>query len=420
MKRIIPFSKYFLLAVIVSVILAGSGIAGYFMMGFNLGVDFQAGLLQEIQFAPAAFRITYNGQGTASITLSRSNLIIVVSGAGIDEVQYDFLFSNYGTVNDLVRGLSAIDGMNVQTSAPGNIQTSALVQSSQSNPQLGLDPYVIHYLPPDAPPIPIEDVRSCLLPLGTVSVQVLGDPGERRFMIRMEDEEIMNSAGSVSDRRGVTAEKIISTLENTFGEGGVAVARSDYVGSRFSKHLSDQAGILMGLTLLVILIYSSIRFKPAYAIGAVLAIIHDALIMVAFVVWTRMEFNTTTIAAILTILGYSINDTIVIFDRIRETRNLYMDDPFTDVSNRAITETLSRTIITVFTTMLAIIALFIFTTGSMKDFALVLIIGMISGVYSTIFIASGFVNFWETKKEVQDRNKLKPVSKPGALKPAKT
>jgi preprotein translocase subunit SecF len=219
-------------------------------------------------------------------------------------------------------------------------------------------------------------------------------------MIRMEDSELEGGTA-------VPAEQIISALEGNFGTGGVAVTRSDYVGSRFSKALSDQAGLLMGLTLLLILAYASIRFKPQFAIGAVLAIAHDALIMVAFIAWTRMEFNTTTIAAILTILGYSINDTIVIFDRIRETRRIYPDDSFVTVLDRALSETLGRTIITTVTTMLAVLSLYVFTTGSMKDFALALLVGMISGVYSTIYIASGFTNFWDLmsrKRAAKKRN----------------
>jgi preprotein translocase subunit SecF len=143
-------------------------------------------------------------------------------------------------------------------------------------------------------------------------------------------------------------------------------------------------------------------------VGAVLAIAHDAFIIVAFVTWTRMEFNTTTIAAILTILGYSINDTIVIFDRIRETRRIYPDSALVDILDRALTETLSRTIITTMTTMLAVLFLFLFTSGSMKDFALALLVGMISGVYSTVFIASGFVNFWDIMSKKRAGKRLAP------------
>jgi preprotein translocase subunit SecF len=128
---------------------------------------------------------------------------------------------------------------------------------------------------------------------------------------------------------------------------------------------------------------------------------------VAFVVWTRMEFNTTTIAAILTILGYSINNTIVVFDRIRENRRIFPDDAFVDVLNRSLTGTFSRSIITTLTTMLAVISLFLFTTGSMKDFALALLVGMTSGVYTTIFIASGFVYFWDIQASKREKKRLK-------------
>ncbi|MDR3166965.1 MAG: protein translocase subunit SecF, partial [Treponema sp.] len=268
--------------------------------------------------------------------------------------------------------------------------------------QLGSEPFVIHYLAPDTEIIPIDEVRSALLPLGSVSVQILGEPAERRFMIRMHDSEI-------GEEEQIPAERIITTLETRFGAGGVVVTRADYVGSRFSKNITNQAGILLALTLVLILIYASIRFRPQFAIGAVLAIAHDALIMVAFITWTRMEFNTTTIAAILTILGYSINDTIVIFDRIRETRRIYPDDVFVTILDRALTETLGRTIITTATTMLAVLSLFIFTTGSMKDFALALLIGMVSGVYSTIFIASGFVNYWDIQAKKKAKKKLMGV-----------
>jgi preprotein translocase subunit SecF len=177
------------------------------------------------------------------------------------------------------------------------------------------------------------------------------------------------------------------------------------VGSRFSKNLTDQIGVLVSLTLLLVLVYLTFRFKIQYAIGAVIGIVYDALVIVSFVVWTRMEFNTTTIAAILTIIGYSVNNTIVVFDRVRENLRIYADDPFVDVLNRSLTGTLSRTVITTVTTMLAVLSLFIFTSGSMKDFALALLVGMTSGVYTTMFIASGFVCRWENSKAKKAKQK---------------
>jgi len=404
MKRIIRFSKYFLPAAVLSTTIAVFSVVGFLTQGFNLGVDFQAGLLQEIQLVPTAFSLTYNGSGNATISFSRTALDIVISGAGVDEVTHRFVFTSYPTQADLVRALRAIEGIGVTEAASGNISTATFIQSAQSSPLLNASiPFVVHYLPPNAVPVRIEDVRASLLPLGTVSVQNLGVPGERRFMIRMEDKEFGNTGG------GVPADRIMAALENHFGKGEVAVTRTDYVGSRFSKQLTDQAGLLTVMTLFLILIYSSIRFKPQYAIGAVIAILNDALVIVAFVVWTRMEFNTTTIAAILTILGYSINGTIVIFDRVRENRRIFPDDAFVDVLNRSITGTLSRSIITTFTTMLAAISLFLFTTGSMKDFALALLVGMTSGVYTTTFIATGFVYFWDVQASKREKKRFKPA-----------
>ncbi|MDR1910067.1 MAG: protein translocase subunit SecF, partial [Spirochaetaceae bacterium] len=410
--RIIRFSRGFVPAGILSLILIAAGVAGYVIKGgFNLGVDFQAGLIQEVQFAPAALRLRYAGPGNATLSLDRLGLSVVVTGVGVEGTTYRFPYAEYRDMGALRAALAeTVEGLEAEAAEGEDIDGSPsnlLIQSTQGDPLLGAEPYVLHYLPADYPELPIGEVREALADLGTVSVQVLGQSRERRFMIRIEDRE---------QEGPVPAGRIISALEDRFGAGEVAVTRSDYVGSRFSKQLTDQAGYLMALTLLLILIYASIRFKPQFALGAVLAIAHDALIMVGFITWTGMEFNTTTIAAILTILGYSINDTIVIFDRIRETRRIYPDEDFAGILDRSLTETLSRTIITTVTTMLAVISLYIFTTralyqaglplgeklaaiftehSNMKDFALALLAGMVSGVYSTIFIASGVASFWE-------------------------
>ena len=406
MKRIIPFSKYFIPAAILSLILVGSGAYGFLRMGFNLGIDFQAGLIQEIQFAPTAMRITYDGPGNALISLSRTSVDIIISGAGVYEVTHAFPFTSYPTHGDLIRGFSGVEGLGVSATAAASASSSWLVQSALSSPRLEPDaPFVFHYLRPDAQPVRIEDVRATLLPLGTASVQVLGTPEERRFMIRMEDSEVDLS-------RGTPAERVISTLENRFGQGEVVVTRSDFVGARFARQLTEQAWWLITATLVLILAYCSLRFKFQFALGAVIGIMHAAIIAVAFVVWTRMEFNTITIAALMTVVGYAINDTIVVYDRMRETRRIYPDDAFVDVLNRAITETLNRTIITTFTTMLAVTSLLIFTTGGMQDFAAVLLVGMTAGVYSTIFIASGVVYAWELK--AQKRAKRKQLIMAGA------
>ncbi|MDR0584480.1 MAG: protein translocase subunit SecF [Treponema sp.] len=402
MKRIIRFSRFFLPAAVISVLIAVTGISGYIAKGgFNLGIDFRAGLIQELQFAPTAFSLTWSGRGNARLSFDRNGLYIVISGAGVEGRTYSFPYAEYRTLGALAQGFGfQVEGLNINLNARPEVDSRWLVFSTQGNSSLGSSPYAVHYLDPQSEPISVAQVRVALTSLGqAVSVQNMGQPSDRHFMIRIEDR-------NNEEVSGVPVEQIVSVLEGGFGSGEIAVLRSDYVGSRFSKDLTDQAGILLALTLLLILIYASIRFKPQYAFGAVIAIIHDALVIVAFIVWTRMEFTTTTIAAILTILGYSINDTIVVFDRIRENRRIRPDDVFVDVLNRALTETLSRTIITTVTTMLAVIFLFIFSSGSMRDFALALLVGMVSGVFSTIFIASGFLNFWETQKNRREKRKL--------------
>jgi len=407
MKKIFRFSKLFLPAMIFSIIVTGTGLVSYFVMGgFNLGVDFRAGLIQEVQFAPTAFSLTWSGKGNATIGFNRSSLYIVNSGVGVESRTVAFPFSEYVTVGALAQALrTRVEGLNVKLAIAEETSSQWLVRSAQGNPYLGSDLYIVHYLNPQSPEIKIETVREALSGMGrTAAVQSLGEPQDRHFMIRLDDKK---GEGDDSAASGIAAaEKITDILEKHFGSGEVVVLRSDYVGSRFSKDLTDQAGILMGFTLLLILAYASIRFKPQYAIGAVIGIIHDSLVIVAFVVWSKMEFNTTTIAAILTILGYSINNTIVIFDRIRENRRIYPDEVFVNVLDRSLTETLSRSIITTLTTMLAVLSLFIFTTGSMKDFAQALLVGMLSGVYTSIFIAPGFVNFWEKQKRKREQRKL--------------
>jgi preprotein translocase subunit SecF len=409
MKKILRFSKLFIPAAILSTVIIIAGVAGYLVRGFNLGVDFQAGLIQEVQLAPSAFSMTWSGTSSAILSFDRTSLYIVVSGSNVENKTYTFSYTAYPTIGALTQAMKQqVEGLNVTLTSPADTNSQWLLFSSLGNPYLGAAPYAAHFHRPGSAAVTITQVRDATAGLGQgVNVQNLGTPADRHFMIRVEDKE----------EGRVTPEQITAALESFFGNGEVVVLRSDYVGSRFSKDLTSQAGYLMALTLLLILIYASIRFKPQYAIGAVLAIMHDGIVMVAFVVWTRMEFNTTTIAAILTILGYSINNTIVVFDRIRENLKMYPDDTFGDLMNRSLSGVLSRAIITTLTTMLAVISLFIFTTGTMKDFALALLVGLISGMYTSLLIAPGFVYLWETKK--LQREKRKQAEPKAIAKPAK-
>ncbi|MCL2804936.1 MAG: protein translocase subunit SecF [Treponema sp.] len=400
MKKTIRFSKFFIPAAVISVILVIFSISGYIInKGFALGVDFQAGLIQEVQVAPTAFGLRWNGTTSAVIQFDRNNIYIIVSGSGIESRTYPFPYSEHNTIGSLKNAMEEqLENMEILLSANENVNSQWLIFSSLGNRLLSNEGlYVVHYLDPQSHPIDISDVRTAMAGFTqSVSVQNLGTPEARQFMVRVEDKE----------EGRVTSSEIVQILESYFGSGSIVVLRSDYVGSRFSKDLTDQAGILITLTLLLVLLYSAFRFKVQFAVGAVIAIMYDVLVIIAFVVWTRMEFTTLTIAAILTILGYSTNNTIILFDRIRENLRIYSDHSFVDILNISLTGIFGRTIITTASTMLAVLALFIFTAGSMKDFALALLVGMISGVFTTLFIVSGFVNFWQNIKQKREKKKL--------------
>jgi preprotein translocase subunit SecF len=137
-----------------------------------------------------------------------------------------------------------------------------------------------------------------------------------------------------------------------------------------------------------ILAYIAFRFRFSFAVGAVVATFHDILVTLAFLTWFGYDLSLNVVAAILTIAGYSVNDTVVVFDRVRETQRLARKDGLEAVVNRAVNQTLSRTVITAGTTLLAVLALFLFGGDVLRGFAFTMIVGVIAGTYSTVFIAS--------------------------------
>ena len=226
----------------------------------------------------------------------------------------------------------------------------------------------------------VEDVRSALSGSEGVSVKAIGSGETAAYQIRMGAEKQDN------DIEGI----IKSALANKYS--GVELLKSDFISSKLSKTYAMQALFLLLGTMLCIWIYAAIRFRWDFALGSIIALIHDTLIMFAFLAVFQVEFSTTTIAAVLTIIGYSINDTVVILDRVRSNIQKLEVTKFDEIINQSLSETLSRSLITTITTLFAVVSLYIFTTGTIHDFAWALIIGLISGCYSSIFISSGFIS----------------------------
>jgi preprotein translocase subunit SecF len=387
MKKVIKFSKFFIPGVVLSSVIVLSGLFGLVTKGLNLGIDFQAGFIEKIALAPSALTLQYAGNQTVTVSQNSSEIDLVVTGiGGVDNKTFKFPYSQYPTIGDFATAVAAVPDVTVSVIAPATTPIKSVFPDSEVPPRLTKDAFAYHYKPAGAAAISTDDIRAVIAMYPDASVQAVGDPSERTFQIRVNDDgKDVNASNTI---RIALAKAFV----DKYGAENVAVISTDFVGSRLSNNLANQAAWLVLATLALIWIYCAIRFRWDFAIGCVLSVFHDALIMVAFVVWTRMSFNSTTIAAILTIIGYSINDTIVVFDRIRENMKLYPDMKMTDVLNLAQTEILGRTIITTTVTMFAVMSLYVFTTGDMKDFALVLLVGMTSGVYSTIYIASAFVD----------------------------
>ncbi|MCF6334898.1 MAG: protein translocase subunit SecF, partial [Spirochaetales bacterium] len=399
MNRIIKFTKIRYIMFIVSILLIIGGIAGTVARGgFNLGIDFQAGLNQRVQVAPVAFTVSYNGIGDVALDMSGAGLSLELrNDEGVNT--YTYSFDEYSTLADLVKEMSGIKDLVVIPVSSGSGKSSDLTSGLSYPLEIGSEPSYVNIIGENS--VSIEDVRKSLAPLGNPLVQVVGKEALSEFIVRVSDPD-----GTMKEQ---LEGDITTLLEKTFGANTVVIKQSDYVGPRFSNNLASQSVSLTLVALLLILIYIWFRFKLGFAISAITALGHDVLIMLGFIGATGMEVSTTTIAAVLTIIGYSLNDTIVVFDRIRENQVLLKGDRFDNIINTSITQSLSRTIITSLTTLLAVTALYVFGTGSIQDFALNLIVGIIVGTYSSIFIASPVLLSW-TNFGARRKAKKKGVS----------
>lgn len=384
-KKIIHFSKLFTPFVIVSLAIIAFGLYGLFTRGLNMGIDFQAGLIQEVRIAPTSMQVTYKGPASVAIDADNVSLSLIVSGVGAENETFSFPYATHTTIGDLTTALNAVEGVTATVVAPAATSPIGMFGNSAMSAILSSTPYRLYYTGEGTPIISIDEVRDALSSITEVSVKGVGESGDNGFQIRISDD------GTNTEVSQTTQDAIWLALTNEFGDDTVAILKTDFIGAQFSGTLATQSIILVVGTLLLIWAYATIRFKWDFALGAILAIIHDALIMLTFVVWAGLEFNATMIAAVLTIIGYSINDTVVVLDRVRENVRILKVKSFKDIIDISQTEILGRTIITTVTTLLAVFSLYFFTTGSMKEFALALIVGMLSGIYSTIFIASAFI-----------------------------
>ena len=231
-------------------------------------------------------------------------------------------------------------------------------------------------------PVTASQIRQALSQSGLAkaSVQQFGE--EQEFLIRIEVSE-------KEEENNKRLETLTQTLKDNFIKEGFEIRRIDSVGPQIGKELRRNGVLSLIYSLLMILIYLGLRFDSRYAPSAVFCLFHDAMITMSIFSIFNLEVNVQTIAAILAIIGYSLNDTIVTFDRIRENYQIIgSKKPFYDICNQSINEVLSRTLLTSVTTLLAVLTMYVFADGVIKDFAFTLSLGIVIGTYSSIYVAT--------------------------------
>jgi len=238
-----------------------------------------------------------------------------------------------------------------------------------------------------------DDIRKTFTDIN-ISDAIIQEIGKDEVIVRTNhpaDKEFQASVGEAMTKQ--------------FGEGNFEIRKIEFVGPKVGADLRNKAILAIILSCLGMLIYIALRFEFRYGLGGVIALIHDTIVTIGALSLLNKEFTLAVIAALLTIIGYSINDTIVVFDRIRENRRKDLRTKLADVINSSINETLSRTILTSLTVVLVLVALFFLGGPVIHDFSFALLVGVIVGTYSSIFIASPIVLFFEGSKLSRGKGK---------------
>ncbi|MBQ2259005.1 MAG: protein translocase subunit SecF [Spirochaetales bacterium] len=378
--RNINILKYRKISIIASSAFILIGLVAFIVLGFNTGIDFGAGFSERVQIVPVGIKVSYSGQNAATLSISSGTLVFQErSASGL--VSNTYSSDLYPTVADVAAQMEK-DGLDVVVE-DGSLLTSNLVSGFGFPCELTSTWKALNFAT-ETRDVTIEDVRNALDSVGDAKVQTLGSAYEGSFQIRVNVDS--------SDTQESLDKEVNDALFSAFGKDNVVVMQSDFVGPKFSAELLKNSFIAIAIALALILVYVTIRFRVSYAISSLVALFHDVLAMLSLILICRLEVSSTTIAAVLTIIGYSLNNTIVIFDRVRENVSAKRNEDVDALINLSINQSLSRTLITSLTTLFAIVPLAIFSSGDIKLFAINLTWGILVGGYSSNFIAPAFLS----------------------------
>jgi preprotein translocase subunit SecF len=348
-------------AVFISTLINLAILVGIATVGFNYGVDFAGGTVVELKFdhPVSAAEVRERAQKGGLHDVSVQNI------GGASE-------------NAFLLRMGGVTQLNEENADKAKVAIEGL--GSVKNVYADLANGIINFR--SSTPLTAEAIKAAVEKSGTgvQEVRVLGE----------------NQGGTGVDYQVVAsgmADKVFSALSAGLEKPDFEQRRVDYVGPQVGKQLRNRGVMALLYSMVAILIYVAFRFDFKFGPGALLAMLHDVIMVAGYYLLSRREFNLTAIAALLTIVGYSVNDTIVIYDRIREDMAKFKGKPFAEVINIAINDTLGRTILTAGTTALSLIGLLIFGVGEIFDFAMAMLVGILVGTYSSVFIASP-VTIW--------------------------
>jgi preprotein translocase subunit SecF len=343
-------------------------IIGIALVGFNYGVDFAGGTLVEVKFA-ASTTAQQVRTGVENGALKDCQ----VQGIGTAE-ENSFILRLGGTTQLTAESEKA---------AEAAIRASAEVVSLSKDLENGLIRFRVKAK------IDAAALKAAIEQSGT-GVKEVRDIGPAQDGF---DYQVV-SAGM--------ADRVSTSLKAGMPGAAFEVRRVDYVGPQVGKQLRNKGVMALLYAMMAILIYVAFRFDLKFGPGALLAMVHDVIMTAGYFLISRREFNLTSIAVLLTVLGYSINDTIVIYDRIREEMVKYKGKPITEIINIAVNDTLSRTLLTSGVTALSLVGLLVFGVGEIFDFAAAMLVGIIVGTYSSVYIASPMVIWLDDRQHAHD------------------
>ena len=358
-----------------SIILSVSSLISLYFPGPNYGTDFRGGTEIEVAFTKPVDGGQIRHAVTASGQFSEPDVIQVQSPTS--HSQFLIRVQEISTVDDTTKQAlqkALCLGVEGDEKSPG-AACPANARATEVKFSAGGDKLGVRYdVEPDLQAIKkqVETVPNVKLRVSDKNPQVV-NKRDNRVEIQLQSK----------------GDQLMDVLKQQLGDAVPDHAlRVEWVGPKAGKQLRDSARNAVALSIVFIMIYLAFRFDLRFAPGVVLACLHDALVVLGAFVLTRREVTLSTIAVVLTIVGYSMNDTVVVYDRIRENLGKHRGKSFGDIINMSVSETLSRTILTSGATMLSVLAFFIWGTGVIKDFAFGMVVGIVAGTYSSIYVAA--------------------------------